>query len=72
MKFKLAVLAAVILAGIAASAALAELTAVTSMDANSGGMSCCAMAKMNHDQAGGMSCHSGEQAAAPAKGGCCK
>lgn len=56
MKFKLAVLSAVILVGIAASAALAGLAAVTS----------------TVDNSGGMSCHTGENASAPAKGGCCK
>ncbi|MEY4484514.1 MAG: hypothetical protein RL693_1966 [Verrucomicrobiota bacterium] len=72
MKFQLAVLAAVIFAGIAATAAIAELADVTPMKDNSAGMSHCDMGQMSHDQAGGMSCHSDGKAAAPAKGGCCK
>lgn len=72
MKFKLAVLSAVVLAGIAATAAIAELADVSPMHDKSVGMSHCDMGKMSHDQASGMSCHPGGQTAAPSKGGCCK
>lgn len=72
MKTKLALLSAVILAGIGSTVAIAGHDTAPPVRDKTANMSHCDMGKMNHDQAGGMSCHSGGQAAAPSKGGCCK
>lgn len=72
MKTKLALLAAVILAGIGSTVAIAGRDTVPPVREKPAGMSHCDMGNMKHDQAGGMSCHSGGQAAAPVKGSCCK